>query len=209
MDTPAAEKAPPLLSVRPVFDPGLTMVESGLAAIFGGTVVAFVGGTILFLLLGLTGLGRFISAGGLYSTFLVLGLALSPAVYFEIKKAAFRRTVYNFHADILEYRDFRFLLQARRGHVRLRDIRDVYERASPLQSRRALSSIYLVIPNFPSQMQQGVPGIKILDVPESAGLRDKIVDLIEDSLRRYVRGEAPPAPSAVPASPPTVDHHTG
>jgi hypothetical protein len=203
-----AEKSPPILSVRPVFDNGVVMAESGLAAVAGATLGAFLGGTFFFILFNIVGLGRFIQASGLYSTFLVLGLALSPALYFEVKKRAWARTAYNFHADYLEYQDFKFLLQRRRGRVRYRDIRDVYERASPLQSRRVLTSVYIVIPGFPSQMQLGMPGIKMSDLPESANLREKIIDLVEQSNRRYIAGAnaaaaaSVAAPAAAPAAPP-------
>ena len=199
MDKP--EKIPPLLTVRPVFDPGLTMVESAMAACVGAVVGVFLCGTFVLLLLNIVGLGSFISGGTLFSTFFVLGLALSPALYFEQKKKVYRRTIYNFHADHLDYQDFKFLLQRRRGRVRLRDIRDVYERASPLQARRVLTSVYLLIPGFPSQMQRGMPGMKIPDVPENGALREKIVDLVEDSIRRYHQQPAPP-PAAEPAAPP-------
>jgi hypothetical protein len=198
-----AQKAPPLLSARPVFDQGLVIAESAVAAALGATLGAILAGTFFFLLFNLIGLGGFVQAGGLYSTFLVLGLALSPAAYFEIKKRAWARTVYNFHADHLEYQDFKFLLQRRRGRVRYRDIRDVYERASPLQARRVLTSLYILIPGFPSQMQRGMPGIRMSDLPENAGLREKIVDIIEESNRRYIRGDLAPA-LPVAAAPPAA-----
>jgi hypothetical protein len=178
------EKKTPLLTVKPVFDPGLAMMES-LPACAAGTVVSvFLGATLIVLLLGALGLGNLIGAGSVYSTFFVLGLAATPALYFEAKKAAYRRTVFHFHADYLEYQDFRFFLNRRRGRVRLRDIDDVLERTSFLQSRRGLSSVYLVIPSFPQRLQGPLPGLKIPDVPDQAGLRDKIIDLIEASDRR-------------------------
>jgi hypothetical protein len=190
------EKQIPLLTIKPQFDPALTMVEAIPAGIAGTTIAVFLGGTFFFILLNIIGLGKFMNGGSLYSTFLVLGLALTPAIYYELKKSAYRRTVYHFYEDSLEYQDFKFFLTRRRGRVRLRDITDVTARATFLQSRRTLTTIYLTIPGFSPIVQGILPGLKIMDVPEKGGLQDKILDLVEQSSQRYYsnRNAAQPAP---------------
>lgn len=194
MNKPA--KPEPKLSVRPVFDQKLTIAESVLAALAGAVCMTFLGATFLLLLVTMIGLGAYISAGTLYSLFFFLGIVGAPILYFEVKKNAWRRTVYNFYDDVLEYQDFRLLTQRRRGRVRLVDIADVYERASLLQARRDLTSIYLLIPGFAAQMTRTLPGICIRDVPEHMNLREKLIDLIEASVRRFQYGDAPPEKKA-------------
>src|SRR5262245_29722056 len=108
-------KAPPLLAIRPKFDHALTMVEAVPAGIAGGAVGTFLLATFLFIVLNMIGLGRFVSVGGLYGLLFVLGLALTPAAYYEIKKFAYKNTFYAFYEDWLEYQDFKFFITKRRG----------------------------------------------------------------------------------------------
>lgn len=181
------------------------MVEAVPAGIAGVTVGVFLGATFIFILLNIVGLGRFVSAAALYDIFFILSLALTPALYYEVKKNAWRRTVFRFFDDYLEYQDFKFLITRRRGRVRLRDITDVYERASPLQARRVLTTVYLSIPNMagPNNIRGAFTGLKIADVPENGGLQERIIELIEDSNRRYYQ-PAPQQPTA-PAAPPVEE----
>jgi hypothetical protein len=184
------EKKPPLLAVRPAFDSTLAAIESVPVGLAGVAASVFLGGTFFFMLFSLLGLGRLVSVGTIYIVFFVLGLALAPALYYELKKAACRRTAWLFHEEYLDYQDFRFFLLRRRGRVRMRDISDVVERTGLLQARRGLSSLHLVIPGFPALAQDGITGLKMIDVPARAGLREKIRDLIE--------GNYPVAAAAAP-----------
>jgi hypothetical protein len=197
-------KTPPLFALRSRFDQALTLVEAAPAGVVGAVFSAFVAGTAVYILLSIIGLGRFLSVEGVLGLFFVLGFALSPAAYYEIKKFAYKNTFYAFYDDWLEYQEFRFFVTRRRGRVRLRDIRDVYERASPLQARRTLTSLYLAVPgmNPAAERQGGFSGLKILDVPENSGARDKIVELIEASAARAQAQAQTPAPAAPPPPPP-------
>lgn len=172
-------KRTPLLTLRPAFDPALTMAEAVPVCLVGVLALALLGGTFLFLLLHFIGLGRFISMTPLYVTLLVLGFAFMPAAYYEIKKRAYARTVFHFHADTVEYQYFRWLLFRRRGRTRLRDISDVMESTGFLQERRGLSSLYLVIPSAPWRNRRMLPGIEIRDVPGRKNLRETVITLIE------------------------------
>ncbi len=107
------------------------------------------------------------SAGTLYDIFFILSLAISPALYYEMKKNAWKRTVFKFFDDYVEYQDFKFLITRRKGRVRLRDITDVYERASILQSRRVLTTVYMAVPSMAvrGNLPNAFFGLKIADVP--------------------------------------------
>lgn len=185
-------KAPPLLSLRPKFDPGLTVVESIPLGLVGAVTLTFLVGTPIFILLSLIGLSAFISLSAFYGLFFVLGLALCPAAYYEAKKFAYKNTFYHFYEDWLEYQDFKFFLIKRRNRVRLRNVSDVFESASPLQARRVLASIYVAVPGMDimAQSRGGFSGLKIIDIPENSGLREKIIDLVEESVRRYYQAPA-------------------
>ena len=191
------EKKQPLLVIRPAFHSTPAIVEAVLAGLVGTAVLVFLGATLLSLFFSLLGLGALISLGALFKILLVLGLAGLPPAYYEAKKKAWSRTIYQFHPDHMEYQDFKFLFVRRRGRVRLRDITDVYERANPLQARFMLTSLYFIIPGLPDMIARGISGLHIADVADNASLREKILDLIEAS---ETRRRATPAPQVQPAA---------
>lgn len=189
-------KPAPLLTVKPFFDPTLATLEALPICAAATATVTLIGCTLIVFLIHFVGLGGLISVGALYGTFFVLSLALTPAFYFEIKKSAYRRTVFHFHADRIEYQDFRFFFYRRRGRIRLKDIENVLERASFLQLRKGLTSLYLVIPGFPYVSTSGMPaGLKIPDVREESHLRDRLIEMIEKTLEP---APLPPIPSEDP-----------
>jgi len=196
-------KTPPLLAVRPRFDSALTTIEAVPIAIACTVAATLLGATFLFMFFNILGMGRLVSAGPLYTIVFILTLALSPALYFEVKKSAYRQTFYNFYPDWLEYQDFRWFLTRRRSRIRLIDINDVFENASILQSRRVLTSLYLAVPGVNQSPRGGFSGLKILDIPENSGLREKVIALIEDSTKRYYA--AAQAPAGVPVTPPVAE----
>lgn len=199
------QKIQPRLSIRPTFDPGLATAEAGLAAVAGAAVGFFLLATFAFILLTLLGAGRFIPAGALYGLFFLVGALGSPVAYFEIKKKAHARSVYNFYDDYFEYQDFQWYITRQRRRVRYIDVTDVTEHATVLQTRRTLTSIFIDVPRMGRRGQNGFVGVRIRDVPERADLAGKIIALVEEGQRRYY--QAPPAApadtaQAVPAAPP-------
>jgi hypothetical protein len=173
------EKRRPILSVRPYFDTALAMVQ---AVIF--TAVAFlpftmIGGTLVYLLFNLIGLGGFISAGAVYGFFLLVAIVGLPAVYFEVRKRAYQRTVYNFYDDYIDFQYFHFLINRRRGRLRYEDVTDITQQAGALQEQRRLTNIYLYAPALGYMRQRGIPGIIMPDLPLSRGYMNQIMNLFE------------------------------
>src|SRR3982751_705155 len=97
------EKRRPILSVRPKFDPGLTMVEALVTTLGGFLVATILFGTFFFIFLSLIGLGRHLSASGIYGFFLVVSLLGIPPLFYEVKKRALQRTIYNFYDDYMDF----------------------------------------------------------------------------------------------------------
>lgn len=172
------EKKAPLLLIRPQFDAGLAMIHSLVAGAIGTFVLTIGGGTFLYILLSLLGLGKFISAGHVYGFCLLAGVLSLPALFFEIKKKAYQRTVYHFHADHVDYRYYRFYLSLRRGRVRYRDISDISQQATTLQEQRRLATVYLYVPGM-DYRRDGFSGLKIPDLPRAQDYMTRIMDVIE------------------------------
>lgn len=193
------QKQAPRLSVRPVFDPGLVTVEAGVAGVAGAAVSFFLLATFFFILIILLGLNRVVPAGFLYGFFFLLGGLGAPVLYFELKKKAHAKTVYNFYDDYFEYQNFEFYITKRRRRVRYIDVTDVNEHANVFQTRRLLTSVYIEVPRMARQQRSGFAGVKISDVPERLDLADKITALIEEGQRRYYT--AAPAEKNIPAAP--------
>src|SRR5882724_2110176 len=96
------EKRRPILSVRPKFDSGLAMIQS-LAMTLGGFIVTTVLlGTVFFIFLSIVGLGRHLSASGIYGFFCAASLLGIPPIFYEVKKRALQRTIYNFYDDYMD-----------------------------------------------------------------------------------------------------------
>ena len=182
----APEKPKPVLPVRPQFDIGLVMVESVLAGIAGAAVGFFGLGIFLYLFVIILGLGNLFSAGFVFGTCFVVGLVGMPPLFFELKKTAYRRTIFHFYDSYFEFQDFKFFLTRRRQRVRYSDITDVYERATSLQHRRVLTSVYIEVPKMASGPRGGFAGVKIPDVHESGDLRSKVVALIEAASQKII-----------------------
>jgi len=204
------EKKRPILSVRPQFDTGLAMVQSLMAAGVLFLPITIVGGMVIYFLFMITGIAKFIPASAVFGFFLIGSLAGIPPLFYEIKKRALQRTLYNFYDDYIDFQYFHFYLNRRRGRVRYRDVSDINQHASALQEQRRLTTIYLYVPTM--NFARGFSGVKMEDLPQSKGYLTKVMDLIEASFNPPVPAwETPPAfayevPAAtVPGAPVTPE----
>lgn len=189
-------KKTPLLTIRPKFSSFLATIESLAAALVGTTALVSVGGTLFLALVSLAGLGRFMSGSGIYTTFAILGMAFLPPFYYEIKRKACRRSLYNFYDDYLEFQHFRFLVNRHVGRISYREITNVAEHANFVQEREKLTTIFLFVPSMRYQSRGAFSGIKITDVARSEQLTGKILDMIDLSQRQEQSSVPAPAQSA-------------
>jgi len=214
------EKKRPYLSIRPQFDPGLAMVQSLIVTAVGFLAVTVVGGIFTLLLFAIIGLN--VNATNIFGFFMLLGLAGIPPVFYELKKRALQRTLYNFYEDYIDFQYFHWYLNRRRGRIWYRDIADITQHASALQEHQRLTSIYLFVPGLASQ-QGRFSGVKMEDLPQAKGYLTKVMDVVQFSATGQMPawlaqsfpqpafspppGEvSPPAEEAAsPASPPPVE----
>lgn len=185
------EKKKPLLSIRPHFDPKLALIESLPATLVATFAAVAAGGTFFYILFSVTGLIRFISADAIYLSFLLLGLALTPAFYYEIKQRAFARTAYHFYDSYMEYQNFRFFISRRRGRVRYDDIADVTQHPAVLQGLCGLTTVYIYVPGMGYQARGPFAGVRMGDIPEQENAGVRILDIIE-SRAAVLQGSVPP-----------------
>jgi len=174
------EKKVPILTIRPLFDQGLATVQAVLFTAIAFLPITIIAGTVLFVLLGLIGLSRFIDASYIYGLVLVASIVCLPPVFFELKKKAYGRTVFHFFADHVDYQHMPFYITLRRSRLRYRDVADVRMEGQMLQEQRQLTNILLYVPAMaPNARSFG--GLKIPDVPMSQDHMVRIMDLIENS----------------------------
>lgn len=187
------EKKRPLLSVRPYFDSGLTMVQAAIFAAAGFLPVTIIGGMVVYFLFIILGIARFVPASGVFGFFLVAALAGLPPLFYEIKKRAFQRTLFNFYDEYIDFQYFHFYINRRRGRVRYRDISDINQHASALQEQRRLTTIYLYVPGM--GYQRGFSGLKMEDLLQSKSYLTKIMDIVEQSFEEpQPMWDLPPIP---------------
>lgn len=193
------EKKRPLLSIRPHFDPGLTMVQSLMVTALGFLVVTVAAGFVTYILFALVGLDRYFGLFGVFGFYMVVSIAGLPPLYYELKKRAFQRTLYNFYEDYMDFQYFHWYLNRRRGRVWYRDIADVTQHASALEEHQRLTTIYLYVPNMAGgNGQRGFAGLKLEDLQQSKGYLTKVMDVLEMGftgvLPTWARGAADTAP---------------
>lgn len=195
------EKKRAYLSVRPQFDPGLAMVQSIMVTAAGFFIVTFLGGIITFLLFTIIGLSNYISFSVIFGFYALLSLAGIPPLYYEIKKRAMQRTLFNFYDDYLDFQYFQFYINRRRGRVWYRDIADITQHATALQEHQRLTTIHIYVPGLAQQSQRGVAGVKLEDLPQSKGYLTKIMDIVHFSATGEMPGwlmSAFPQPAYTP-----------
>lgn len=207
------EKKRPYLSVRPQFDPGLAMVQSILVTVAGFFVLTVVGGVFTLILFMIIGLSHYISSSFVFGFYMLASIAGIPPLFYEMKKRALQRTLFNFYDDYLDFQYFQFYLNRRRGRIWYRDIADITQHASAPQEHQRLTTISLYVPGL-NAYQRGFSGIKMEDLPQSKGYLTKIMDVVQYSMT----GELPawmlpnfpqPAMNAPPPDVPPVQAETG
>lgn len=205
------EKKRPILSIRPHFDPGLAMVQSLIVTAGGFIVVTIIGGILAYFLLSLILPSKFVKLSYVLQFFALVSIAGIPPLFYEIKKRALQRTLYNFHVDYLDFQFFHFYLNRRRGRLWYRDIADITQHASALQEHQRLTTIYLYAPVMAgSYGHRGFPGLKLEDLPQAKGHLSKIMDVVDMGLTgnipAWVRDlpgmDLPPVMQAPPPPPP-------
>lgn len=201
------EKKAPILTIRPLFDQGLATVQAVIFTAVAVLPVTVIVGTLLFLLFGMLGLGRFIDAGYLYGFILIAGIVGLPPLFFEMKKRAYGRTVFHFFEDHADYQHMPFYLSLRRSRLRYRDITDVRMEGQMLQEQRRLTNVVIYVPSM-APNPRAFGGVKIPDVPISQDYMMRIMDLIEKSeMREMARAagmmqqQAAAVAAAAPAAP--------
>lgn len=182
------EKKRPILSVRPVFDSNLALLQAVGVSVLGVFFLTVLLGTFFFLILSLLGMR---AAGASYWFFLIVSGFGVPIFFFELKKKAYQRTLYNFHEDYIEFQYFKFYLNRRRGRVRYADIGGIDQHASVLQDHQRLTTIYISVPSM--YRRGGFAGLELYDLPQSKNYLNKIIDIIEGRA-----GRQQPAPVAPP-----------
>jgi hypothetical protein len=196
------EKRRPILSVRPKFDAGLTVVEALIVTLGGFIITTIFFGTFFLILFSVLGLGRHISAGGIYSFFFGVSLLGIPPLYYEVKKRAFQRTIYNFYDDYMDFQYFHWHINRRRGRVRYGEIRDIAQHASALQEHQRLITIFLYVPGMAMGRRGGFSGVKLADLPQSKDYMTKIMDIFEGRAAQVAAAQAAPAAPATQVAPP-------
>ncbi|HYD19300.1 MAG TPA: hypothetical protein VEF76_12565 [Patescibacteria group bacterium] len=172
------EKKRPLLSIRPHFDPGLAMVQSLMFTAVGFVVVTIVAGMLTALLMSIVGLGKYVGMS-VFGFYMVVSIAGIPPLFYELKKRAFQRTLYNFYEDYVDFQHFQWYLNRRRGRVWYRDLADITQHATALQEHQRLTTIYLYVPNMSGYNQRGFSGLKLEDLQQSKGYLTKLMDVLE------------------------------
>jgi hypothetical protein len=175
------DKKKPRFVLRPYFDTGLNTVYSFMAAGVCLLLLPLTFGAFFYVLFLLAGFGAFISMGVIYGTFFVLCLALTPAIFFEIRKRALQRTFFAFFDDYLDFQYWQFYLQPRRGRLRYADIQDVFQKAGTLQAQRMLTSLFLHVPGLALRLgrQGGFSGLVIPDLKQSTNDLSRVTDIVE------------------------------
>ena len=179
MNSPVKTK--PKFVLRPVFDAGLTTIYAVAAAALCVVIVPIVLGVLIYVLFAFMGISHVIAPGFLFGGLFVLCLALTPPIYFEIRKRAFQRTFFAFYDDYVDFQYWQFLLQPRRGRIQYRDISDVYQEAGTLQAQRMLTNLLIYVPRLSQRMgmQGNFSGLKIPDLRQSANDLARVVAVIE------------------------------
>lgn len=185
---PAAAKPKPIFSVRPVFDTHLTMIEAAPITIVGIAAGTAVVGTLIYILLYMLGIGKYIPGGAFYTVMFFLSITLTPAAYYELKKRAYARTVCHFYDTYLEFQDFRYFINRRRGRVKYDDIRDIGQQSSLFEGLCHLATVSIYVPGMGYQYtySNGFSGLRLRGIPERSDLSARLLDLIQSGSNRAV-----------------------
>lgn len=178
------------------------MIQSLVITLGGFIVTTVLLGTFFFLFLSIIGLGRHLSAGGIYGFFCAASLLGIPPIFYEIKKRALQRTIYNFYDDYMDFQYFHWYINRRRGRVRYTDIADIAQHASALEEHQRLITIFIYVPGMGMGRRGAFSGVKMADLPQSKDYMSKIMDLLEGRAATATAAVSAPVPQAQPAEAP-------
>lgn len=179
--TPAPDKIMPVFSVRPFFDQPLAIVHSMVAMVAGTLVLTIVGGFLLYILVLMLGLSRFIAPGYVFGLVLVASIVCVAPIYFDLRRKAYQRTIWHFYDTHVDFQFFRYYTGRQRARLHYRDITHIAQRASALQEQRGLTTIYLHAPAMNFHNSRAFSGLKIFDVQLRADYMTRIMDIVERS----------------------------
>ena len=193
----------PLMTVRPAFTPRLVMWRALPWVALGTLALTVAGGTIIWLLLTLAGVGQKMPPGLPYFLCLVMGLVTIAPLYYEAQRKISARTVCRFFERHLEYETYTLFFRRHEGRVHYRDISGMVTRADFLQHRFGLKTIYLSVPGMDWQ-ERGFSGLKLADIPSGRGIGRRLQTLLdhEEVTTPAAKWVAPSGPRLDPQSPP-------
>lgn len=174
------EKKRPLLALKPRFAPKTAVAEAILPSLLGTVIGTVAGGTFFYILFSIIGLTKFVSVSAIYTVFFLLSLTLLPAAFYEVKRRALSQTVYLFYSNHLEFQNFQFYINRRRGRVRYDDINDVFMKSGWMQGLSGLTTLYLFVPTM--GVEGGFSGLRIKDIPDDRRIASKIMAIVERTL---------------------------
>lgn len=171
---PVRDNNEPVLSVRPVFIPWVTVASilplQLFMTLWGG---GFFGGFSMFgvkaLNLPLPGWFTFVFFGLLF----FLGI---PILTYISKKRTYGATEYKFYPDRLEYAEGFWTAEDKT--INYRSITEVNLRRGVIQRKYGLGTIYLATPATGIAQGRAVSGIKITDIPNCEKIYGTIRELI-------------------------------
>ena len=168
-----ADDGEPILTVRPVFIPWVTLAKVLPFQLFGTAWGAgFLGG---FSMVGLRGLGLSFPTWAPFVFWGALAFVGIPLVAYLLKKHTYEFTEYNFYRDRLEYTEG--YLQAEDKRVRYDNVVEASMKRGIIQKRYGLGTITLKTPGTTySRDTFTSSGIKLADIPEP----EKVYDTIQD-----------------------------
>jgi len=171
---PTRDNNEPVLTIRPVFIPWVTVASilplQLFMTLWGG---GFFGGFSMFgakaLNLPLPGWSTFVFFGLLF----FLGI---PVLAYTSKKRTYCKTEYKFYPDRLEYAEG--FWTAENKTINYRSITEANLRRGVIQRKYGLGTIYLATPATGISQGRAVSGIKIEDIPDCEKIYNTIRELI-------------------------------
>ena len=173
-------KEKPILTVRPKFDSTYTMMQSIPVALLGMVAGAFIGGVFFSIVFSVLGITKFVSIGSIFLGCALLGFFTAPTVFYEMKRKAYHRTIYNFYKDRVEFQKFFWLIQRKRGRVRYSDISDLLQESGFFQQQRNLLTVLLFSPGSGFEDQNRFPGVKLDDLSSKNRMGSKIQTILDN-----------------------------
>lgn len=173
-NTPAYDNSRPVLTLKPVFIPWLTVASvlplQLFMAVWGG---GFFGGFGMF---GVKALNLPLPPWFTFVFFTFLFFFGIPILAYASRKKTYAETEYKFYPDRLEYAEG--FWTAENKTINYKSITEANLRRGIIQRKYGLGTIYLATPATGIPQGRAVSGIKIADVTNSEEIYDTIRDLI-------------------------------